>query len=65
MKAILLVLASATLFAQQATIAVVEKKAGFVGFYSADGKRVSEVKGRQLPARNRVLSRSQVSLCDR
>src|SRR5438067_11545654 len=35
--------AAAPLLAQQPAMAVVEKKAGKVGFYTAAGKRVSEV----------------------
>src|SRR4051812_47610953 len=49
MKTILFALCATALLAQQPTIAVVEKKAGIVSFYSADGKRISEVKVGSFP----------------
>jgi YVTN family beta-propeller protein len=49
MKLVLLIFSLAPLFAQQAAMAVVEKKAGMVSFYSTDGKRLSEVKVGSFP----------------
>src|SRR5882672_3256838 len=49
MKPVLLILSVAPLFGQAPAMAVVEKKAGMVGFYTADGKRVSEVKVGSFP----------------
>jgi YVTN family beta-propeller protein len=46
---IVIALTSAPLFSQQPTIAVVEKKAGKVGFYDAGGKRLGEVKVGNFP----------------
>ncbi len=42
-------LLTSQLCAQQASLAVVEKKAGFVAFYSSNGERLSEVKVGQNP----------------
>src|SRR6266849_2456211 len=49
MKLVLLILSIAPLFGQAPAMAVVEKKAGMVGFYAADGKRLSEVKVGSFP----------------
>ena len=49
MKLVLLLFSIAPLFAQAPAMAVVEKKAGMVAFYTADGKRLSEVKVGSFP----------------
>lgn len=49
MKPVLLILSIAPLFGQAPAMAVIEKKAGMVGFYAADGKRLSEVKVGSFP----------------
>ena len=49
LSGLFLIFLGAPLFGQEAAIAVVEKKAGMVGFYTPDGKRVSEVKIGHFP----------------
>jgi YVTN family beta-propeller protein len=49
MRLVPVIFSAISLLAQQPSIAVVEKKAGTVGFYTADGKRVSEVKVGSFP----------------
>jgi YVTN family beta-propeller protein len=44
-----LVFRTVSLFSQEPALAVVEKKAGMVGFYTADGKRIGEVKVGNFP----------------